>query len=122
MPAKEIEPEQLRAAASKLREAMSYADKAAEYSTEADPDPWMWGIAGIPMSMLYFPLADGWRDLLTKAGEGIDGVATRLEDSGASWEDVDTLMSEEFTKIATGLAGAANEYSKDTKNDPMVQK
>lgn len=122
MPAKEIEPEQLRAAAGKLREAMSYADKAAEYSTEADPDAWMWGVAGIPMSMLYFPLADGWRDLLTKAGEGIDGVATRLEDSGASWEDVDTLMSEEFTKIATELVDAGNEYSKDTQSDPMVQK
>ncbi|MDA1363026.1 hypothetical protein O1R50_25660 [Glycomyces luteolus] len=122
MPAKEIEPDLLRAAATKLREAMSYADKASEYSTEADPDPWMWGLAGIPMSMLYFPLADGWRDLLSKASQGIDGVATRLEDSGASWEDVDTLMSEEFAKLATGLAGAANEYSKDTQNDPLVQK
>ncbi|MFC3493319.1 hypothetical protein [Glycomyces rhizosphaerae] len=122
MPAKEIEPELLRAAAGKLCEAMSYADKAAEYSTEADPDPWRWGIAGIPMSMLYFSLADGWRDLLTKAGGGIDGVATGLEDSGAFWEDVDTLMGEEFTKLATGLAGAANEYSKDTQNVPMVQK
>jgi hypothetical protein len=122
MPAKEIEPEQLRAAAGKLREAISYADKASEYSTEADPDPWMWGLAGIPMSMLYFPLADGWRDLLSKAGQGIDGVATRLEDSGASWEDVDTMMSEEFAKIATGIVDATNEYSKDTQNDPLVQK
>jgi hypothetical protein len=122
MPSPDVDPEQLRAAASKLREAISYADKASEYSTEADPDEWMWGIAGIPMSAIYFPLADGWRDLLSKAGQGIDGVATRLEDSGASWEDVDTLMGEEFTKLATGIVDATNEHSRDTQNDPLVRK
>lgn len=122
MPSPDVDPERLRAAATKLRLAITYADMASQYSTEADPDPWMWGLAGIPMSMLYFPLADGWRDLLTKAGESIDGVATRLEDSGASWEDVDTLMSEEFTKLASGIADAAAENSRDTQSVPLVPK
>lgn len=118
----EINPEELRATAQQLRLAIDYADKASEYSTEADPDAWMWGVAGIPMSMIYFPLADGWRDLLSKTGQAIDGVATRLEDTSGGWEDIDSTLSKDFATVLTDLTGAVNEYNADTQNTPLVQK
>lgn len=122
MPSIQVDPESLRTTAQQLRLAIDYADKASEYSTEADPDPWMWGLAGIPMSMVYFPLADGWRDLLSKTGQAIEGVATRLEDTSGGYEDIDSTISSEFATLLTGIQGAVGEYARDTQNQPMVQK
>lgn len=116
----QVNAEDLKAAATKLREAISYADKASEYSTEADPDWWMWGLCGAPSAAIYFPLADAWREKLSEVGQAIEGLSKRLEDSSAGWEDMDSFISEEFAKVLTDVEGAAGDFVRGTQNDPSV--
>jgi hypothetical protein len=118
MPA--INPDDLGAAAAKLRLAIDYADKASDYSEEADPDWWMWGLPGVVTADLYFTLADGWRGLLSDAGQGIEGLAKRLEDSGTGWSDVDSFLGEDFAKVLTDLEGATGDFVRGTQNPPPV--
>ncbi|MEU6857682.1 hypothetical protein AB0B28_02210 [Glycomyces sp. NPDC046736] len=115
-----VNPDDLTAAATKLREAISYADKASEYSTEADPEWWMWGVAGLVTAPLYFALADGWRDLLKETGEAIDGLSQRLEDSKDGYVEIDSTIGEGFASLLTDLSGAAGDYKSNTQNDPMI--
>lgn len=115
-----VNPEDLRAAAQKLRQAIDYADKASEYSTEADPDWWMWGLPGLVTAPIYFTLADGWRDLLSKTGGAIEGLSARLEDTSGGYEDIDSFISDDFGKLLTDLEGATGDYVRDTKNPPMI--
>lgn len=116
----DVNPEDLAAAASKLRQAIDYADKASEYSTEADPEWWMWGLPGVVTAPIYFALADGWRDLLSETGQAIEGLSQRLEDCGNGYTDIDSVISEEFGSLLTDLSGAYGDYKSATQNDPMI--
>lgn len=115
-----VNPEDLTAAAAKLREAISYADKASEYSTEADPDWWMWGVPGLITAPIYFALADGWRDLLSEAGQAIEGLSQRIEDSSNGYVEIDSTIGEGFGSLLTDLSGAYGDYKSNTQNDPMI--
>lgn len=116
----QVNAEDLNAAATKLREAIGYADKASEYSTEADPDWWMWGLCGAPSAAVYFPLADAWRGKLSEVGQAIEGLSKRLEDSSAGWADMDSFIGEEFMKLLTDVGDAAGDYVRGTQSDPSV--
>lgn len=120
MPSIDVAPEDLRAAAEKLRLAIDYADKASEYSTEADPDWWMWGLPGLVTAPIYFALADGWRDLLAKTSGAIEGLSTRLEDTSGGYEDIDSFISEDFGKLLTDVEDATGDYVRGAQNAPMI--
>jgi hypothetical protein len=115
-----VNPEDLTAAATKLREAISYADQASEYSTEADPDWWMWGLPGLVTAPIYFALADGWRGLLSDTGQAIEGLSKRIEDSSNGYVEIDSTISEGFASLATDLSDAYGDYKSGTQNDPMI--
>ncbi|MBO3735591.1 hypothetical protein [Glycomyces niveus] len=120
MPSIDVNPDDLTAAASKLREAVSYADMASQYSTEADPEWWMWGLPGVVTAPIYFALADGWRDLLAETGQAIEGLSQRLEDSCNGYVEIDSVVGEEFGSLLTDLSGAYNDYKDSTQNPPMI--
>lgn len=120
MPSIDVNPDDLTAAASKLREAVSYADMASEYSTEADPEWWMWGLPGVVTADIYFTLADGWRSLLSETGQAIEGLSQRLDDSVNGYVEIDSVIGEEFGSLLTDLSGAYGDYKDATQNPPMI--
>jgi hypothetical protein len=120
MPSIDVNPDDLTAAASKLRQAVSYADMASDYSTEADPEWWMWGLPGLVTAPIYFALADGWRNLLSETGQAIEGLSQRLEDSCNGYVEIDTVVSEEFGSLLTDLSDAYGDYKDGTQTNPMI--
>jgi hypothetical protein len=115
-----VNPDDLTSAATKLREAIDYANKASEYSTEADPEWWMWGLPGLVTAPIYFALADGWRNLLADTGEAIEGLSQRVEDSANGYVEIDSTISEGFGSLLTDLSDAYGDYKSGTQNDPMI--
>lgn len=107
----DVDPERLKEAAAQLRLAIDYAQTASEYSREADPDWWMWGIQGLVFAPVYFALADGWRSLLSDTGGAIEGLSGRLDGSAGTYEDIDSTIGEEFGKVATDIEAAVGDFA-----------
>ncbi len=115
-----VNPDDLNSAATKLRQAVDYADQASQYSTEADPDWWMWGLPGLVTAPIYFALADGWRNLLAETGQAIEGLSQRIEDSSNGYVEIDSTISEGFGSLLTDLSDARGDYKSATQNPPMI--
>lgn len=78
-----IDPDELDAAASTIRESASKVQELADYARDADPDVWAWGL---PATMLAAPFYIGLVELLHQEFEGavqtVEGFAKMIEDCG----------------------------------------
>ncbi|WP_199044308.1 hypothetical protein [Glycomyces salinus] len=76
-----IDPEELDAAASTIRQSASKVQELAEYARDADPDVWAWGL---PATMLAAPFYIGLVEQLHQQFEGavqtVEGFAKMIED------------------------------------------
>lgn len=121
MPSIGVDPEQLRTAATKLRVACEYAQKASDHATEADPDWWMWGLPGLVFSPVYFALADGWRELLSNTSGAIEGVCGRLDGTSGSYEDIEATIDEDLAKLLTRAEEPVGDYARSSRQNIRPQ-
>ncbi|MFC4337123.1 hypothetical protein [Salininema proteolyticum] len=113
------DPEKLDAAAAKLREAIDYTESASQYSEEADPDWWMWGLPGLMFAGPYFLAAEGWRTLMEEVGQGIEGLAGRLDGTSGNYTDIDSIVGEKFAGLLVEAEGSVDKFtSSNQKKDP----
>ncbi|THV34378.1 type VII secretion target [Glycomyces buryatensis] len=102
----DVDAEKVRQAASTLRETKTEVQAVADYAHEADPDWWMWGLAGIPFAALYFAATEMvFHPALEDAQEAIEGLCVRLEDCADDHEASDAEVAQELEKLGEELTG-----------------
>lgn len=98
-----VDPEELRQAASTIRETEGEIDNVTNYAKEADPDWWIWGLPGLVMAPIYFMAADFFHQNIGNAKEAIDGLATNIEACADAYDDIDTQVGSGFDQIAGAM-------------------
>ncbi|WP_026925639.1 type VII secretion target [Glycomyces arizonensis] len=101
----DVDAEKLKQAASGLHQAEGEVEALADYAKEADPDWWMWGVAGIVMAPIYFGVAEIFHSSIGDARDAVSGLATRLEDCADEHEGNDQAIAAELEKIGQELEG-----------------
>lgn len=86
--------EEVRQAAVGMREAAAYAK-------EADPDPYMWGVVGAPLGLMYEEASSRVQAVLDRVPDAFDGVAERIDESARAIADCDA----EVGRRLDGLRG-----------------
>ncbi|GAB3995886.1 hypothetical protein GCM10029992_14330 [Glycomyces albus] len=78
-----IEPDELDAAASTIRQSATKVQELADYARDADPDVWAWGL---PATMLaapyYIMLVEQLHQEFEGAVQTVEGFAKMIEDCG----------------------------------------
>ncbi|QSB05175.1 type VII secretion target [Natronoglycomyces albus] len=104
----DVDAEGLRDAANKLRQAETEIKALGNYAEEADPDLWMFGLAGVGFAGLYFAIAKGIvHPAFSDAEQAVEGICTRLEDCADEYEDCDEGIAQELDKIGQDIVDGA---------------
>ncbi|MEU6247093.1 hypothetical protein [Glycomyces sp. NPDC047010] len=92
----DVDTETVREAAGFLRVLGGDFAEIAGYVEEADPDWWMWGGTGLLMAQQYEIAAGHIRIILDKFDPAVQGIAARIEDSCAEYEDADGQSADDL--------------------------
>jgi hypothetical protein len=101
----DVDAEKLRTAASALHQTEGEIQSLADYAKEADPDWWMWGVAGLVMAPAYFTLADVFQTSMADSVEAVSGLADRIAECADEHEGNDVAIAAELEKIVGELKG-----------------
>lgn len=104
-PGFDADPEELRQAASTLRESTSEIQALSDYTKEADPDIEAWGLCGLVLAPVYFGIAELYRFGLSEFTEAINGVADGISASGESYAGADDEISSAMTSLESEIDG-----------------
>jgi uncharacterized protein YukE len=101
----DVDPEKLRAAAAALHQSEGEIQSLADYAQEADPEWWMWGVAGLVMAPAYFALADFFHTSMTDSIDAVSGLADRIDECAAEHSASDVEIAADLGKIGAELRG-----------------
>ena len=95
----DADPEELRQAATTLRQSCDEIQALTDYTKEADPDWEAWGLCGAPLGGIYFAIASAYRFALGECKGALEGVAGNIERCGDSYQDNDDEIAAAFDMI-----------------------
>lgn len=101
----DVDAEKLREAATALHQSEGEIQSLADYAKEADPEWWMWGVAGLVMAPAYFALADVFHSSMAESVEAVSGLAGRITECADEHEGNDAAIAAELEKIASEMQG-----------------
>lgn len=105
----DADPEELRQAASTLRQSCEEIQSLSDYTKEADPDWEAWGLCGAPLGGIYFALASAYRFALGECSGALDGVAGGIEACGDSYADNDDQCASGLDRIGAQIDGGGSQ-------------
>lgn len=105
MPDYEADPEELRQAATTLRQSCGEIQALTDYTQEADPDWEAWGLCGAPLGAIYFAVASAYRFALGECEGALEGVADGIEGCGDDYAGADEDTANEMNQLCSKLEG-----------------
>ncbi|MEU5871832.1 type VII secretion target [Glycomyces sp. NPDC047369] len=100
-----VDAEKLRQAAAALHESEGEIQALADYAKEADPEWWMWGVAGLVMAPAYFALAEYFHSAVTDSVDAVSGLADRIQACADEHDGNDAAIAAELARIGGDLKG-----------------
>lgn len=101
----DVDAEKLHEAASALHQSEGEIQSLADYAKEADPDWWMWGVAGLVMAPIYFGVAEIFHSTIAESIDAVSGLAERIDECATEHSDNDDAIASALEKIGSELEG-----------------
>jgi methyl-accepting chemotaxis protein len=96
---KHAEVEEIVSVSQSVRGVADFAESAAAYSDDADPDISIWGAVGLAFAQVYALSSEHIHAVLQRLPDGLNGLAQRIEDAAQSIADNDDQVKRSFDEL-----------------------
>lgn len=101
-----VEPARLRDCAAKFDKAAEHGDEIAQKASDAEVDPYLWGLLGyatVLLPLAYQHLSESVREHIDLMREGLRSSAEKLRVTADRYEETDQVGAERFKGMGDGL-------------------